>query len=151
MQKAPTPQQCARLYKYNEEKYEIKQIVIKRMQEEDALDPPHERVRRYQEYTDQKWDVRRMKGIMNNVVGQQWLQRRASQPDIQDKEFFAQKQGVYEAYNYMKLDLLRPPKKQHLWKLEDDVRAYKYLEALEKPDYKLDPFKYSRKEVCRLF
>ncbi|KAJ9470714.1 hypothetical protein DIPPA_30170 [Diplonema papillatum] len=142
----PTPQQCARQHKYEESKYDLQELVLQRAQQLEVTDPKHERVRRYQEYMDQKWDIRRSKEITNNALGQTWLIQRNANPDLQDKMMYSRWQALWEWYNFKVVDLLRPPKKQSLWRLEDDARALKYIERIENPDYRMSPFETTRAE-----
>ena len=144
----PTPGQCARLYKYQDEKYDISKVALARLEQSYAEDPPHEQVRRYQEYLDQKWDVRRSNALKNNIYGQRWQTARENQPDIMDKAQFSLFQSQYEVWLHRQVDLLRPPRRQHVWRVEDDARALKFIDELENLDYKLNPFEKTRKEVC---
>eukprot|EP01059_Diplonema_ambulator_P003168 TRINITY_DN12815_c0_g1_i2.p2 TRINITY_DN12815_c0_g1~~TRINITY_DN12815_c0_g1_i2.p2 ORF type:complete len:510 (+),score=147.57 TRINITY_DN12815_c0_g1_i2:3351-4880(+) len=142
----PTPAQCARLHKYQEEKYSIREAALRRMQEEEERDPKVNRIRRYQEYVDQKWDIRRSREIMRSAKQQQWLINQHADPSIQDKFYWSRWQAFYEMYLFHQIDLLRPPSRQKLWKLEDDIRAVELMDKLDNPDYKMNPYETTRGE-----
>eukprot|EP01063_Lacrimia_lanifica_P033230 TRINITY_DN5857_c0_g1_i2.p1 TRINITY_DN5857_c0_g1~~TRINITY_DN5857_c0_g1_i2.p1 ORF type:complete len:589 (+),score=95.40 TRINITY_DN5857_c0_g1_i2:99-1865(+) len=146
MNTAPTASQCAKMHRYQEEKYNVKVLALEWRRALDKESPPQERIRRYAEYSDQKWDMRRSRAIYNQMQSQQWLIQRENQPDIQDRFWYSRYRDWWETWNFIKLDLLRPPVKQNLWKIEDDARALRHLDAIENADYKLNPWETTRKE-----
>eukprot|EP01062_Namystynia_karyoxenos_P066888 TRINITY_DN60804_c0_g1_i1.p1 TRINITY_DN60804_c0_g1~~TRINITY_DN60804_c0_g1_i1.p1 ORF type:complete len:572 (+),score=192.72 TRINITY_DN60804_c0_g1_i1:79-1716(+) len=150
VEKPPTPQQCARAFKYKEERYNIYNVYLKKQQEKDAADPPEERIRRYQEYRDQKWDMRVQKATVNRLMQQRWLWARHQKADIAAKDMFSRWRGHWEGWNFFQLDLLRPPSKQRLWKLEDDMRTWRFIDAIENPKYLLNPYEKSLDEMYLL-
>eukprot|EP01064_Diplonema_japonicum_P028922 TRINITY_DN4556_c0_g1_i1.p1 TRINITY_DN4556_c0_g1~~TRINITY_DN4556_c0_g1_i1.p1 ORF type:complete len:411 (+),score=104.24 TRINITY_DN4556_c0_g1_i1:380-1612(+) len=142
----PTPQQCARLHKYQEEKYSIKEAGLQHLYEQEMQDPMSHRIRRYQEYVDQKWDVRRSRQIQKGTLGQKWLVKKSNSPDIRDKYYYTRWQAIWESKLFMQIDLLRPPRRQRVWKLEDDYRAVEAMNKIDNPDYKMNPFETTRQE-----
>ena len=146
----PSPEQCAKFHKYTEEKYSMISVIADRLKEQNLTDPAGERTRRYQEYVDQKWDVRRTRQVYSRAKSQSWYSMVMNNPEVSDRDFYARQKAGFEAWNFMNLDLLRPPRKQRLWKLEEDARAQRYINAIDNPNYQLDPFETTRKEVCYL-
>eukprot|EP01065_Artemidia_motanka_P033007 TRINITY_DN39985_c0_g1_i1.p1 TRINITY_DN39985_c0_g1~~TRINITY_DN39985_c0_g1_i1.p1 ORF type:complete len:526 (+),score=173.44 TRINITY_DN39985_c0_g1_i1:107-1684(+) len=150
LESAPSPQACARAFKYKEERYSIWQMYLRKREEEDAKDPPEEKIRRFQEYRDQKWDIRRQRQIMAKLWVQKWVWARNMLPEIANRRTYGRWKMHYEADAFYKLDLLRPPSRQRLWKLEDDIRTWKHIDRIENPKYLLDPFEHNQREVHML-
>eukprot|EP00755_Sulcionema_specki_P020786 Sspe_Gene.1287::Locus_435_Transcript_1_1_Confidence_1.000_Length_1649::g.1287::m.1287 len=139
----PSPRQCAQSFKYQESKYKLRELFLQKRAEMFRKDPPEDMVRRYMEYRDMKYDIRLADRITKKAMMHKWVWTRNKDTELQEKTAWAQALERYEAWNFFNLDLLRPPSRQRLWKLEEDIRSWKFFDKIENPNYLMDPYKKS--------